>query len=76
MKYSIGDKVKIHNCEGDPWYNNKVGTIIETGRMAKTGHSTWDYLCAFEGNLNYPFGLQEMDKVSVKGQQLLFSFME
>lgn len=75
MKYKVGDKVKIHSCEGDPWYNGKIGTVIQTGRIQSTEHTRWDYLCSFDGASNYPFGFSEMERVSTKGQQLLFSFM-
>ena len=75
MKYDIGDKVRIHDCEGDPKYNGKVGKVIKTGRIKETGHPSWDYLCSFADAMNYPFGSQEMTKVHVKGEQLLFAFM-
>lgn len=74
--FKVGDKVKIHHCEGSPRYNGKIGTMIETGRMKIIGHPRWDYLCSFEDLLNYPFGLAEMEKISEKGKQLEFAFME
>lgn len=75
MKYKVGDKVKIHDCEGDPAYNGKIGTVIETDRMKRLGTLKWDYLCSFVGLMDYVFGPNEMEKVVTKGQQLLFSFM-
>ncbi len=76
MKYKVGDKVKIHDCEGNHAFNGKIGTVIETGRIKSTGHTCWDYLCSFDDIYNYPFGPKEMEKVVAKNQQLLFSFME
>lgn len=73
--FKVGDKVRIHDCEGDPEYNGRIGTLIETGRAIKTG-TNWDYLCKFEDACNYPFGSPEMEIVITKGQQLLFAFME
>ncbi len=75
LKFKVGDKVLISNCEGDPRYNSKVGVVIDIDRIKRVG-DRWDYLCKFEDALNYPFGPPEMTKVYIKGQQLLFSFMK
>jgi len=72
MKYKLGDKVRIHDCEGNSNYNGEIGTIVQTGRQ----HPRWHYLCSFDDAENCPFGVAEMTKVVTKGQQLLFSFME
>jgi len=72
MKYKLGDKVRIHDCEGSLRYNGKIGTIIQTGRK----HYRWLYMCSFDDDMDCPFGVAEMTKVYTKGQQLLFSFME
>lgn len=74
-KFKLGDRVRIHDCEGSSWYNNKIGTVIDTGRIKRNIHHRWDYLCAFEGNYDYPFGPLEMERIYTKGQQLLFAFM-
>ena len=75
MEYKIGDKVRIHDCEGDPKYNNMIGTVKTTGEMKTTGHPRWDYLCVFDDADIYPFGPREMTRVYFKGEQLLFPFM-
>lgn len=75
MKFEVGDKVLIHDSEGDSRYNGKVGIVINTGRIKRIG-GTWDYLCKFKNSYDYPFGPSEMTKINTKGQQLLFSFMK
>ncbi len=75
MKFRLGDKVLIYDCEGDKSYNGKIGIIIDVDRI-KRFNSIWDYLCSFKGKMNYVFGPPEMTKVIIKGQQLLFDFME
>jgi len=70
MKFKIGDKVRIENCEGDPRYNGKIGVVIEIDRIKILG-GRWDYLCKFDDEYNYPFGPPEMTKISTKGEQLL-----
>lgn len=72
MRFKIGDKVKIHDCEGDPRYNGKIGVVIKTDRM----HPRWKYLCSFDDVCDCLFGLAEMTKIVTKGQQLVFSFMK
>ncbi len=70
--FKVGDKVRIHDCEGSLCYNGKEGTIIQTGRQ----HPRWHYLCSFDDADPCPFGEAEMIKIATKGQQLLFVFME
>lgn len=62
MVFNLGDKVRIHDCEGSLRYNGMIGTVIDTDRMKKYNYR-WNYLCSFVGALNYPFGPKEMEKV-------------
>lgn len=76
MVFEVGDRVRIHDCEGDLKYNGMIGIVKTADEMLRTGHARWNYLCVFDNASPYPFGPKEMDKLFEKGEQLLFSFME
>ena len=76
MWFRVGDKVRIiANDDGSEKYIGKIGKICATGRIKRGLSIHWDYECKFEDEDNYPFRPEEMEKIFIKGEQLLFEFM-
>lgn len=65
--FEIGDKVKVYKTEY--WHQgNKVGKVIEL--------TAYIWVAWGERGAVTPYLPNEIYKVNVKGQQLVFSFME
>jgi len=72
MKFKVGDKVKLVGSVLwiDRYYTNKVGIVIDIS----TGCGL-QYTVGID-TVKIPVSEREMEKINIKGQQLLFSFME
>ena len=71
MKYKTGNKVKLVGSVFwvDRYYTNKIGTVTEV-----TTNGSFPYIVSVD-TVKIPVDEREMEKVVIKGQQLLFSFM-
>ena len=71
-KFKIGDKIKVVGRVWwvDKYYTNKVGTVTKV--VTDEG---FPYIVGID-TVKIPVHGHEIEKVTTKGQQLLFSFME
>jgi len=71
MKYKIGDKVKLVGSVFwvDRYYTNKIGVVT---KVVVSGG--FPYIVRVD-TVKIPVDEKEMEKVFIKGQQLLFDFM-
>ena len=72
MKFKVGDKVKLVGSVFwvERYYTNKIGTVTEV-----VINGPFPYIVSVD-TVKIPVNECEMEKVNIKGQQLLFSFME
>lgn len=70
MKLKVGDKVKLINYF-EPLLNGNIGIIIEVRKLGRE----YPYKIDFS-SFWLPVRRDEIEKVAIKGQQILFSFME
>ena len=67
--FKVGDKVKVKNPK--EWcMNTRIGTIVGFDTYIRVTYDGGDALWN-----KYPHLACEIEKVPIKGQQLLFSFM-
>lgn len=71
MKYKVGDKIKVVTRVWwiDRYYTNKVGTVIDID-SSEAFYYTIDI-----DTIKIPVDECEIEKASVKGEQLVFEFM-
>ena len=72
MKFKVGDKVKLVGSVFwvERYYTNKIGTVTEV-----VINGSFPYIVSAD-TVKIPVNECEMEKVNIKGQQLLFPFMD
>jgi len=72
----VGDKAITIICDNTcEKYKGKIGIIIDTDRIKHGFSAHWDYEMEFDDGFTYVFSNEEIKKVIIKNQQLLFDFM-
>lgn len=73
MEFKVGDKIKFVGISPTRWIG-RVGIIDEVREHGRE----FPYSIKFNGDRfgGYPVLMREIEKISEKGRQLLFSFME